>query len=424
MAHEIVDDEIEQHLLEKIRNRIQRKGDQQNLVAKYYALDPDFKELITILEQPRNSIHNENWSSVRRENLYYLNNLLNEWQLTKKRSSFSPVEDREACLNIKKSLKKMTKELKGEGGDPENSVSHHQEPEHPIFERNTKDVYRWSSRHGPRKIHGFEHNAMAMERDLVMRNINAPYKIFGIVGVAGIGKTTLCQSIFSRKLVKEHFCPRIWVCLSKQPIDHDDYRKEIVIRILHRLGVRNDVISDTGKDGDVHGLRKLILLLRLQLIGKKYLIVLDDAWNDDEFFLKLTRSEQPNMKWGEELSYGLPKGCGGAIISTSRSDSLLKRMFGKDVDLLYLKRHTKEMIHEIFRDTVIGYDEDEREFPTHLDELKNVILEKCDGIPLAAKLLGKIAREELPLKHKPPSPPTAAAEVMKLNRVWPVVAKS
>nr|KAJ0197077.1 hypothetical protein LSAT_V11C700351100 [Lactuca sativa] len=93
---------------------------------------------------------------------------------------------------------------------------------------------------------------------------------------------------------------------------------------------------------------------------------------------------------------------------------LLKMMFGKDLSLLYLKPHTKEIIDQIFRDTVIGYVEDEREFPKHLDELKMEILKKCDGIPLAAKLLAKIAREPLPLKLKPP-PPTSVVGV-SLNR--------
>ncbi|XP_023744518.2 probable disease resistance protein At4g19060 [Lactuca sativa] len=410
MAPEIVDDDIEQHLLEKITHGILRIGDQQNLVTRYYSLDSDFNDVKDILTRTRNPDYNGDWLSARRENLYYLNNLLNEWQLINKHSSFAPVEDREACLNIKKSLKKMMKEFKGEEsssrGDAEYSVTRHQDPKHFTFERNKEDVYRWSSRHGPRKVHGFEHNVMAMERELVMRNINVPYKVFGVVGVAGIGKTTLCQDIFGRKLVKEHFCPRIWVCLSKQPRDNHDYRKEIVVRILKCLGIKDEVISNVAEERDEHGLRKLILLIRLQLIGKRYLIVLDDAWNDDEFFLKLIRTEDPNMKWGEELAYALPKGCGGTVISSSRSDALLKRMLGKDVSLLYLKPHTKEIIDQIFRDTVIGYEEDEREFPAHLEELKMEILKKCDGIPLAAKLLAKIAREPLPLKQKPP-PPTS-----------------
>ncbi|KAL7590824.1 hypothetical protein Lser_V15G32275 [Lactuca serriola] len=379
MAPEIVDDDIK-HLLEKISHDIQRIGDQQNLMTRYYSLDFDFNDVKDILTHTRNPNYNGDWLSARKENLYYLNNLLNEWQLINKRNSFAHVKDREACLNIKKSLKKTMKEFKGEESssrdDAEYSVTRHQDPKHLTFERNKKDVYRWSSRHGPRKVHGFENNVMAMERELVMRNINVPYKVFGVVGVAGIKKTTLCQDIFCRKILK---------C----------------------LGIEDEVISDVAKEGDEHGLRKLILLIRLQLIGKRYFIVLDDAWNDAKFFLKLIRTEDPNMKWGEELAYALPKGCGGTVISSSSFCSpLLKMMFGKDLSLLYLKPHTKEIIDQIFRDTVIGYVEDEREFPKHLDELKMEILKKCDGIPLAAKLLAKIAREPLPLKLKPP-PPTS-----------------
>lgn len=189
------------------------------------------------------------------------------------------------------------------------------------------------------------------------------------------------------------------MCLSKQQRNNDQPNKEIVVRILENLGIEDEVITDVADGSD--SLRRLILLLRLQLIGKRYLIVLDDAWDHNDFFLNLTRKPQLDDNWGEELAYALPKGCGGTIISSSRSEALLKKMIGKDANLQHLKPHTNEIIEEIFKDTVIGYDEDQREFPQHLEDLKGGILKKCEGIPLAAKLLAKIAREQLPVKPQP-----------------------
>ncbi|XP_071714653.1 uncharacterized protein [Rutidosis leptorrhynchoides] len=446
MAHQLDDDDIEQHLIEKISQAIIVSGKKQNnIVIRLLNLsEPDFITLLNKLKETTNPNVVKDWMSLRRASLYELNNLLSDWLITKSQTLFSPIEIRNSYENIKKSLRRLTKEVNGEEDtssrgkkdatiitDDDNandemsgSYDHDQEPNHTIFIRNKNDVYRWSSRHKPSKIYGLEHIVMAMERDIVIRNINAPYQVYGVVGVAGIGKTTLCQEIFNRDLVKQHFSPRLWVCLSKQPNNHkDDYKQEVVVRMLKCLGIEDDVINAAG-NGDKYGLKRLILLLRLQLIGKRYLIVLDDAWCDklyvtkhdknnktnehdanddtkteDTYFWNLTQKDELDEKTGhDQLAYALPKGCGGTIISSSRSQTLVKKMFGKDVSLQCLKPQKDENIDKIFDDEVIGYDEGMRELPQHLKDLKGKILEKCDRIPLGAKLLAKIAREQLQQK--------------------------
>ncbi|PWA80650.1 hypothetical protein CTI12_AA194350 [Artemisia annua] len=416
------DDEIEQHLLARINHAIDHLGDDKQSQPPT-EVKSDFIELRNMLQNKEHNkevapkVSPEKWSSVRRENLYSLNNLLSDWQITKNKSSFSPIALVQSSTdNIKKGLKKIKKDLKGDPSEPDSdddkSVSHHQEPDHPIFERNKKEVYRWSSRHKPRNVYGFDHMVMAMERALVLHETNAPFKVFGVFGVAGIGKTTLCQDIINRELVKKHFSPRIWVCLSKQPNARKNYNEEIVVRILKGLGMEDEIIG-VENENDPNSLKRLILLLRLQLVGKRYLLVLDDAWKDDPqdpFFLNLHQKEQLPDKWGEELAYGLPKGCGGTIISSSRSSDLLKKMLGYNVSLQHIKPHTKENIGKIFNEAVKGYDEDEKEFGEHLKDqnMYNAIIKKCDGIPLAAKLLAKIARDKLPLAKAKTVPPAAA----------------
>ncbi|KAK1420106.1 hypothetical protein QVD17_21441 [Tagetes erecta] len=401
-------DEIEQHLVKKVRDAISKLVEQQNLMIKYFSFKDDFDHLLeNIITRKTTQDAKVDWHIERRNNLYALNNLVTEWQIIiKNQKTLSHKEMYDCCKEIKKSMTKMKKEISGEEsssrGDHDGSVSHHQQPNHPIYERNKNQVYRWSSRHAPRKVLGLDNKILEMERDVVLQNVNDSFKVYGVVGVAGIGKTTLCQAFFRLNSVKQRFSPRIWVCLSKQEHGRQDYREEIVVRMLKCLGIDDQVIDNAAGKNDVCRLKRLILLLRLQLIGKRYLIVLDDAWNEDKsvtpFFSNLNQKEQMDENWGEELAYGLPKGRGGAVVSSSTSDALLKTMLGNDVSLQYLQPQTDEIISEIFKDAVTGYGEDAKELPQHLEDLKAKWLKKCDGIPLAAKLLATIARESSNIK--------------------------
>ncbi|MFS7932945.1 putative P-loop containing nucleoside triphosphate hydrolase [Helianthus anomalus] len=489
MAQENEDNEIDRYLVEKIDNAIAHLGEPKNLVAKSYSFKNELMSLLNDLRKTTNrpTFQEHVWLGVRRGNLYTLNNLVTEWQqITKIQTSFASKEVYEACENIKKSLRKMRKDISGDPessqrGDTDESRRSYDDEEQPeTFLRHMKEVYRWSSRHEPRKVHGIDHRVLAMVRELVMRNTDAPFKVFGVAGISGIGKTTLCQRLFGNDFVKQHFSPRIWVCLSKQEkvgneyykdeilvrmlkclemkdeliddarkagglkklveneyykeeslvrvlkclgmkeeriddarkggleklVENEYYKEEILVRMLNCLGIEEELIDDARKGG----LKKMILLLRLQLNDKRYLIVLDDAWNDDKFFGNLTQKDRLDENWGAELAYALPKGYGGTVVSSSTDKELLKKMLGEEVSLQYMEPLNREITWEIFKDAVIGYDDDERVYDKNLDQIKEELLNRCDGIPLAAKLLAKIACKNLSIKSKGPKPPTAGHE--------------
>ena len=85
-----------------------------------------------------------------------------------------------------------------------------------------------------------------------------------IVGMGGLGKTTLAQAIFNNKNVTEHFELKAWVCVSKE-FD--------VCRVTKRI--LEEEISDTC---NFEGLNLMQLKLKERLMGKKFLLVLDDVW--------------------------------------------------------------------------------------------------------------------------------------------------
>ncbi|XP_050281575.1 putative disease resistance protein RGA4 [Quercus robur] len=90
--------------------------------------------------------------------------------------------------------------------------------------------------------------------------------IIPIVGIEGLGKTTLAQLIYNDENVKNNFELKLWICIS-----HDFDVEHIVKQILESLGNRRDEERFENLKYD----------LRETINGKKYFIVLDDLSNKD-----------------------------------------------------------------------------------------------------------------------------------------------
>lgn len=88
-----------------------------------------------------------------------------------------------------------------------------------------------------------------------------------IVGIGGLGKTTLAKLVFNDERVSGHFEMKIKVCVS------DDFDlKQLMVKII------KSTTSENQSDLDLDQLQKY---LREKLDGKKFLLVLDDVWNED-----------------------------------------------------------------------------------------------------------------------------------------------
>ncbi|KAL1530986.1 putative late blight resistance protein R1B-12 [Salvia divinorum] len=90
-------------------------------------------------------------------------------------------------------------------------------------------------------------------------------QILPIVGMGGIGKTTLARNIFSSPLVQEHFDVRAWTTIS-----HEYNSREILRQVLDQ--VMEEKWEDLSEDD-------LGLHLYQSLIGRRYFVVMDDMWN-------------------------------------------------------------------------------------------------------------------------------------------------
>ncbi|GMP72703.1 hypothetical protein CsSME_00030635 [Camellia sinensis var. sinensis] len=402
-------DEIEKNLEARLKDAIEEAASAKlPLSAKIVRLPTKFQKLKESLQPPTTTTTPPPPSTatkLSREKLYNLNNLLTEWHMQSKNA----ISIRKFSSNLGRINLQDKDKDKGNGvasnrvqqreiqvpvdgitnmGSSNVEISPQSTHESISLDSET-EAFRWSDRSvDETKVHGLDDKVKSLQRLLVSNNDDSGFRAIGIVGMRGIGKTTLCQVIFKKQEVKNHFLPRIWVCLSKQPKDDPDNKKETVKRMFECLGVEESVIQSADND---HGLEGLLFALRLQLHGKRYLIILDDVWckddHDMEFYSPLDRDENCCKK----LAYGLPKGCGGTVIVTSRAEELAKKMVGED-KLHRLLPISDESCWEIFKDSA---EEGDINLSGGLESLKGKIIEKCDGLPLLAKMMGKIANENL-----------------------------
>uniref|UniRef100_A0A0D9WFX9 Uncharacterized protein n=1 Tax=Leersia perrieri TaxID=77586 RepID=A0A0D9WFX9_9ORYZ len=124
--------------------------------------------------------------------------------------------------------------------------------------------------------------------------------ILPIVGIGGLGKTTLAQLVFNDVKVKAHFEKHIWVCVSEVFSIPDIVKKIIDTAIGNDCALKNDNLE--------------LLQQRLQgeLRQKRYLLVLDDVWNEDEH------------KWEALRTLIGSCGMGSAVVVTTRSMKVAK----------------------------------------------------------------------------------------------------
>nr|UBY07592.1 NBS-LRR disease resistance protein [Dasypyrum villosum] len=185
-----------------------------------------------------------------------------------------------------------------------------------------------------------------------------------IVGVGGLGKTTLAQLIYNEPEIQKHFELLIWVCVSD---NFDVY--SLARSILECLPQKSTVESDSKKSP----------LDRLQdgLSGCRYLLVLDDVWNREI------------DKW-EKLKARLTHGAKGSVVLTTTRDGGVVKIMGS-VKPYNLAELEDDFIKEIIETRAFGSQKEE-ERPVELVKMVGDIVKRCHGSPLAATALGSVLR--------------------------------
>ncbi|TQD73939.1 hypothetical protein C1H46_040509 [Malus baccata] len=182
--------------------------------------------------------------------------------------------------------------------------------------------------------------------------------VIPIVGMDGVGKTTLAQLLYNDNRVKEYFDVRAWVRVSQ---DFDPVR---VTKTLFESIASKPV-----------GNLDMILLqeeFREQVRGKKFLFVLDDLWNENSNDWDLVRA---------------PFTCGARgskVIVTTRYANVASIVH--TVPIHYMKPWSDKDCWLLLAKHAFG-----NENPSSYPELEGIgkqLALKCFGMPSAARTLG------------------------------------
>ncbi|KAL6661015.1 hypothetical protein ACP70R_000399 [Stipagrostis hirtigluma subsp. patula] len=184
--------------------------------------------------------------------------------------------------------------------------------------------------------------------------------VLPIIGMGGLGKTTLAKMVYNASRVQNHFELKMWYCVSENFEATTVVRSVIESATKERCGLPDNIELLRGKLQEVIG-------------RKRFLRVLDDVWNEDRH------------KWEAGLKPLLCSigGSGSMIVVTSRSPQVAAIM-GTLTPHKLLHLSEKDS-WELFSKKAFSNGVQEQ---TELVTIGRCIVKKCKGLPLALKTMG------------------------------------
>ncbi|MED6136357.1 hypothetical protein PIB30_055435 [Stylosanthes scabra] len=223
----------------------------------------------------------------------------------------------------------------------------------------------------PSKICGREEDKDAILKLLLNDDdtVDGDIPVIPIVGMGGIGKTTLAQMVYHDDKVKEMFAFRGWVCVSEE-FDVVKVTKTIIEAI-------------TSSPCNLTDLNLLQHDLKEKLSRKKFFVVLDDVWNENyDDWNVLLKPFQKGVKGSKILITTRSKKVASVVETVSPHE--LRSLSDEDCWLVFSK-HARLSPASMENPTLVEVGKD--------------IIKKCDGLPLAAQALGGLLRGNSDVKY-------------------------
>ncbi|XP_058181254.1 putative disease resistance RPP13-like protein 1 [Rhododendron vialii] len=185
-----------------------------------------------------------------------------------------------------------------------------------------------------------------------------------IVGMGGVGKTTLAQMVYNDEMVDKHFEMKAWVCVSE---------------VFNIVGATKAILeSVTLRTCEFKSLDQVQVELKKTLAGKKFLIVLDDVWNKN------------HSDWSSLKSPFSDGALGSKVIVTTRIMDVAFMMAGPN-KYHFLKELSEDECWSVFAQHAFE-DRSMDSSDQNLVSIGREIVKKCEGLPLVARTLGGLLR--------------------------------
>ncbi|RWR73945.1 disease resistance protein RPM1-like protein [Cinnamomum micranthum f. kanehirae] len=203
-------------------------------------------------------------------------------------------------------------------------------------------------------------------RDFLIRKLTdeRPKRaVVAVVGMGGLGKTTLVTRVYDSPKVKNHFECHAWITVS-QSYKVDDLMRNMIMELYesNKEAVPDGINKMEGGD--------LVKTVVNYLQNKRYVIVLDDVWETIDW--NHIRVAFPNNQ------------CGSRIMLTTRIRDVALSFEAENT--LYLEPLRKDDAWLLFCNRAFS----NKSCPPELQPYAKGIVQKCDGLPLAIVTIGAL----------------------------------